>query len=242
MTYPIDMEANFRPSPLDPNWLATKSKTTRVATYGFPGRGLGTFQDAYGADASLSEMTTSIGPTRWDGDTLYLLGISNATIAPVGGNVTVRVSKEKQVRSCSDAGGCGGWKAWTETENYNVKVLDKKRSTIYMDQDAYKGVVGRHPCSWGNPNQCYEDQQFRWSVKLVSWVSTAPPPQPPVEPPVLPPPEINPNPPADNTIPTQPTSLLSNPLLILGLVGGVASVAVVGVLLAMKGSKKTEEA
>lgn len=44
-----DLEANFRPSPTDPNWLTNNVTSSRAGTYGFPNRTQGTFADAYGS-------------------------------------------------------------------------------------------------------------------------------------------------------------------------------------------------
>ena len=44
-----DLEADFRPSPTDPNWLSNNVTSSRATTYGFENRAQGTFADAYGA-------------------------------------------------------------------------------------------------------------------------------------------------------------------------------------------------
>lgn len=44
-----DLEANFRPSPTDANWLSNNVTSSRAGSYGFPGQTQGTFADAYGS-------------------------------------------------------------------------------------------------------------------------------------------------------------------------------------------------
>jgi len=58
MSYPTDLEANFRPNPADPNWLGTIPVSTRAVTYGQDGRSTQVYQDQYGTDV----MGVSIDP------------------------------------------------------------------------------------------------------------------------------------------------------------------------------------
>jgi len=52
MTYPVDLEADFRPSPVDPNWLTSSPVTTEAVPYGGQGRSQPTYSTAYGAEAT----------------------------------------------------------------------------------------------------------------------------------------------------------------------------------------------
>ena len=50
MSYPTDLEANFRPNPADANWLGNVPVSTRAVTYGQDGRSTQVYQDAYGTE------------------------------------------------------------------------------------------------------------------------------------------------------------------------------------------------
>ena len=68
MTYPVDLEADFRPSPVDPNWLTSSPVTTEAVPYGGQGRSQPTYSTEYGAEA-----TGTVGEQKGKGMRLSIL-------------------------------------------------------------------------------------------------------------------------------------------------------------------------
>ena len=200
--------------------------------FGLTGTNLGIWR----ASKGLSNIATVTGKSHWDGDNLVLEDKgSKALITPYAGSATLLISKQTCTRSCSTLGGCGSWSKWKDDSSESVVVPSGQTYTAEMQQGGYSGVNDKHYCSFGNPNQCYEDRGHRVLVQLASFVPDESGTQ-----------KSNPSDPTNQgpispsafTTPTAPTS----PIVFMPYVVGLTAIAIVGgvLVVALKGrGKKT---